>query len=69
MDLVLEYPDHIVAIECKSSTEPHVTDGFYRAIETLQPTEVYIVCPISGEYPLKDNIVVTGLLPLLERLK
>ena len=68
MDLVVEYPDHLIAIECKSSTEPQVTDGFYRAIETLKPTHTYIVCPINNEYPFAEGVTVTGLLPLVEKL-
>jgi len=65
MDLVLEYPDRLIAIECKASSAPQVTEGFWKAIETLQPTHTYIVAPVEGEYPLKEGVTVTNLETLL----
>ena len=61
MDLVLEYPDRLIAIECKASTDPQPTKGFWKAIETLQPRHSYIVCPIKDSYPIKENVTVTGI--------
>lgn len=68
MDLVLEYSDKLIAIECKSSTSPQVTEGFWKAIETLQPTYTYIVAPVTGSYKLKENVEVIGLAELVEIL-
>lgn len=61
MDLVIEWPNRRIAIECKSSTEPQVTDGFYKALQTLDIHEAYIVCPINGSYPYRENVTVCGL--------
>lgn len=68
MDLVLEYPDKTIAIECKSSTNPSVTNGFYKAIETIDPQFTYIVAPITNSYLIKDNIIVCGLAELLQKI-
>ncbi len=66
MDLVLEYPDKLIAIECKASTDPTPTAGFWKAIDTLKPNHSFIVCPIKEHYPIKDNITVSGIEHLTE---
>ena len=44
VDLVLELPGNKRwAIEIKRSTAPVVADGFYRALEDVQPDNAYIV--------------------------
>lgn len=67
MDLVLEYPDKLIGIECKASASPQVTEGFWKAIDTLQPTYTYIVAPITNGYKLRDNVEVIGL-PELQKI-
>lgn len=69
MDLVIQYANKTITIECKSSTAPQVTKGFWNAIEEIKPDYTYIVAPISGEYKLKENIIVCGLYDVLEKLK
>lgn len=69
MDLLLEYADKLVAIECKASTAPNLSDGFWRAIDTLQPQQTYVVCPIEESYAIKENVEIVGLLQLLEKLQ
>lgn len=68
MDLVIQYPDRLIAIECKASTAPQVTNGFWKAIETLQPDMTYIVCPTHETYSLRDNVQVLGIESLLRLL-
>ena len=68
MDLVVEWPDRRIAIECKSSSEPHLSDGFYKALGTLAITEAYVVCPITGSYPLRKDVTVCGLPEMLKML-
>lgn len=69
MDLVVEWPNRRVAIECKSSVEPQLTDGFYRALKTLDIHEAYVVCPIDDIFPLREDIQVCGLKQLCELLQ
>ncbi len=69
MDLVLQYGDKTIAIECKSSTAPQVTKGFWNAIDDIKPDYTYIVAPIEGEYDMKNNVTVCGLFEVIEKLK
>lgn len=65
MDLLLEYPNRLIAIECKSSTAPQVTQGFWKAIHTLQPDHTYVVAPVDTRYALDDDVEVINLPDLL----
>lgn len=68
MDIVIQYPNKTIAIECKSSTSPTLTDGFWKAIETLHPDETYVVCPIRESYPLRENVFVISIEELITKL-
>ncbi len=67
IDLIIEKEGHTVAIECKASTAPQVTKGFWNAIETVSPDRTYIIAPITGSYPFKENIEVCGLSDFLKK--
>lgn len=72
MDLVLQYSDQLIAIECKSSTAPSVSEGFWKAIEFLNPTHTYIVAPVDSPYPLSDKVDVcnlTDMMKVVEKLQ
>lgn len=69
MDLVLEFNEKIIAVECKASSAPQPTKGFYNAIEAINPHKTFIVAPINSPmYPLEKNIFVVGLKELLNQL-
>lgn len=63
LDLVLEYGLKRVAIECKASSAPNVTKGFWNSLADLKMDHALVVAPIQGEgYPLKGaTIRVAGL--------
>lgn len=61
MDLVLQYSNRLIAIECKSSTAPSVTEGFWKSISFLEPTDIYVVAPVESSYPLTENVTVCSL--------
>jgi hypothetical protein len=65
MDLVLENGIERIAIECKFSSAPKLSKGFWNALEAIQPTKTFIVVPIDTCYELKKDIWVTGLEKLL----
>ena len=70
MDLVLEIHGKRIAIECKASTVPKPSKGFYKCIEDIQPAQTFIVAPITGDsYLLEENIRITGLREMIVRLK
>ena len=61
LDLIIQKSDKIIAVECKASSAPQVTKGFWNAIASVQPQKTFIVAPVSGSYPIKENVVVCGL--------
>ena len=69
IDLIIQRQNAMIAIECKASTAPQLTKGFWRALETVRPDKTYIVAPINGHYPIKHDIEVFGLVEVLDRLK
>jgi predicted AAA+ superfamily ATPase len=69
IDLVLEINGSVIAIECKASSAPQPTKGFYKAIGDLQPIKTFIVAPISTpSYLIAQNTMVVSLRELIEIL-
>lgn len=70
MDLLLEINGSIIAIECKASSVPKPSKGFYTSLKAVQASHAYIVAPISGDsYLLEENIRITGLREMITLLK
>ena len=69
MDLVLIKGDERIAIECKVSSAPKLSKGFWNAIDAIQPTKTFVVVPIETCYELKKDIWVTGMEKLLSLIK
>lgn len=67
LDLIIERGDRTIAVECKASSAPQVTKGFWRAIETVQPEKTFIVAPVSMSYPFKQDVEVCSLSDFLEK--
>ena len=65
MDIVLQYPNNLITIECKSSSAPSVTEGFWKAIEFLKPSHTYVVAPVESSYPMTHNVDVCNLSEIL----
>ena len=61
MDLVLEKGLERIAIECKASSAPVLTKGFWNALETIQPTKTFIIVPIDTSYEIKKDVWVKGI--------
>lgn len=66
IDLVLQKGQKIIAIECKASTAPKPTRGFYSAIKDLKIDQAFIVAPVDSSYPLNDKVTVFPLEGFLE---
>ncbi|MGI6398155.1 MAG: ATP-binding protein [Desulfomonilia bacterium] len=69
LDLVLERGRHKIAIECKASSSPEVTKGFWYALDDIRPDEAWIVAPVRDTYPLKKGVKVTSLGEIILHLK
>ncbi len=65
LDLVMVKGEKTIAIECKASTAPTLTKGFWNAMEIIKPDKAFVIAPISGSYPIKENITVCGLLEFI----
>jgi len=61
LDLILEKGDQKIAVECKASTAPKLTKGFWRALEVVKPQKSYIIAPITDAYPIKESVIVCSL--------
>ena len=69
IDLILTFGNKIIAIECKATKTPHLTRGFWNAIEDIKPSETWIVAPVEEEYPLKKDIWVLPLNQAVNKLQ
>jgi predicted AAA+ superfamily ATPase len=68
LDLLIERGSRTIAVECKASSAPQVTKGFWRALETTKPDKTYIVSPVSASYPFKNDVEVCGLSDFLKKV-
>ncbi len=68
MDLVVEKGVSRIGIECKASSSPKVTRGFWSAKDDLELDEVLIVAPVNAAYPYGDGVTVCSLNECLIRL-
>lgn len=66
LDLIMVKGNKTIAIECKASTAPNLTKGFWNAMENIKPDKAFVIAPISESYPVKENVTVCGLLEFLK---
>ena len=66
LDLILTKGNQRIAIECKASTAPKLTKGFYRALDVIKPQQTFVIIPTQVSYSLAPNITVCGLSEFLE---
>ena len=68
LDLVLEKGGERIAIECKASSAPTVSKGFWTAVEDLKIAHAFVVAPVSHAYPIGKNARVISLQGVLAEL-
>ena len=61
LDLILEKGSRRIAFECKASSSPSVTRGFWTSLDDLKITEAYVVAPIQQSFPIGKGIEAVGL--------
>ncbi len=69
IDLILEKGTKKFAIECKLSSAPRLSAGFYHAIDELGIDHAWIAAPVDEPYPVKENVTVAPLSYIVEELK
>jgi uncharacterized protein len=65
IDLVLERGQRRIAVECKVSTAPVVSRGFWSALDDLGIDEAWVIAPVAEPYPLRPGVTVAPLTALL----
>jgi predicted AAA+ superfamily ATPase len=69
IDFVLKLRNQIIAVECKASYTPSLTEGNYSALKDIAPEHTFVVTPSPDSWSMKEGIDVVSLRELLERLK
>jgi predicted AAA+ superfamily ATPase len=71
LDLVLQKGELRIGIECKASTAPTVSRGFWNCLEDLQilPENSWIICPIDEKYPYKNGTYVGGVRQIIKHIR
>ena len=68
LDLVLERANERLAVECKASSAPTVSRGFWTALEDLKVKRAFVVAPIKEPFPLGRGAMALPLDELLRTL-
>ena len=68
IDLVLVKGRRLIAIECKASSAPEVTKGFWNALKDLGIKEAWVIAPVKESYPIQKHVQVANLEDFLEAM-
>ncbi len=68
IDFILYSKNGIIAVECKSATQPTLTRGTYTAIEDIQPIITLIVAPVKSGWPVKPGVEVVNLNEAVDKI-
>jgi len=68
LDLVLEKGNKRIAVECKASSTPTVSKGFWTALEDLGIRKAFIAAPVAQSYPIGKGVRVIPLQELIAEL-
>ncbi|HMA76612.1 MAG TPA: ATP-binding protein [Candidatus Krumholzibacteriaceae bacterium] len=69
IDLVVSRQNRTIGIECKASTSPQVTRGFWNAKKDLKLDECLIVSPVDEGYPIAGGVSVCTLRGAVEKVQ
>ncbi|REL24487.1 ATP-binding protein [Rhodohalobacter sp. SW132] len=68
LDLILSFPNKIVAVECKATVAPSLTKGTYKAAEDVGPDRLFVAAPVDQGYPMNKDVEVVSLNELIKRV-
>ncbi len=69
IDIIVEYHERIVAVECKAGLSPKLAKGTFTAIEDLNPEITLVVSPVKEGWPMKQGIEVVNLREAVNKIK
>lgn len=61
IDLLLTRGKKTIAVECKVSSAPIPTRGFWSALDDIKPDESWIIAPVKDSYFIKEGVRVAGI--------
>jgi predicted AAA+ superfamily ATPase len=62
LDLIVKTrKNKLLAFEFKASKAPKLSRGFYEMMTSIKIDEAYLISPVEGSYPYKQNIRVANL--------
>lgn len=62
IDFVMVFKGQVIAIECKASAVPSLSQGNYNAIEDIRPVHTFVITQtLEKRFPLKEGIDVLGI--------
>lgn len=68
IDLVLRKGTHIVAIECKATTAPQISQGFHIAQQDIGATEKIVIAPVNTSWVMSHQVEVHSITHAITRL-
>ncbi len=68
IDFIIESTKGLVAIECKSSTNPSLSRGTYTAIHDVNPKATFVVAPVKSGWPIQQGVEVVNLPEVLSKV-
>lgn len=68
IDILVKRGRKLIGIECKFSTSPKVSKGFYNLKSDLKLSKSFVVAPVNNSYPIDKDTLVCNLPELLAEL-
>lgn len=68
IDLILEKGEKRIAIECKASTAPKLTKGFWNGLEVVKPQKSFVISPVRDVYFIKENVMVCNPIDFIKSI-
>ncbi len=69
IDLILEKGKKRIAVECKASSAPELTKGFYNSMDDLGIEKAWVIAPVKESYFVKKNVRVAPFNEFLSEMK
>ena len=69
IDFLLEKGNRQIAIECKISSAPKLSKGFFNLMDALNIESGFLVAPIKLSFPINDQVEAVPLKTLLSKLQ
>ena len=66
-ELMVQKGTRKIAFEFKASVAPKLSQGFWNAVEDVNPEITYVVIPEGEQYSVKDNVTVISLSAFCKR--